>query len=382
MITVQRQRGVRRAAAVIAAVAVVAGLVLGAAPPAGAATAAIVGKAPGESGSPHGTVGDHTGRYGGGLFDITIDGEPSKAYCIDINTPISGDPTYEEVDWAMADVDDLETVEAILRHYHPNGDGPDGFTLTGSDADRAMATQAAIWHFTDGFDLTEDPAHNPAAVIANYQAILGAVEHGLEGFGEPDLTLAITPPAVTSGETGGLVGPYVVETTADAVTVTPSAGVTLHDATGEPFTGEITDGTELWLSSGSAGEGGLTATASAEATAGRVFRAEGQQTLILAAPVGIETGAEAAVSFRQPPPPSSTTSTTVPIDTTTTMPPTSESTVATTSTTNPVPTTEQGSGGGLPVTGAQSLVLAAAALVLVSLGVGLRYVSKRAGGQG
>jgi LPXTG-motif cell wall-anchored protein len=44
-----------------------------------------------------------------------------------------------------------------------------------------------------------------------------------------------------------------------------------------------------------------------------------------------------------------------------------------------VPTTpDQGEGGGLPVTGAQSVVLAAVALLLVALGVGFRVMSKRA----
>jgi hypothetical protein len=40
------------------------------------------------------------------------------------------------------------------------------------------------------------------------------------------------------------------------------------------------------------------------------------------------------------------------------------------------------SGGGLPVTGAQSLMLAAVALVLVGLGVGFRIISRRADSNG
>lgn len=380
MITAQRQRGRRRAAAIVAAVAAAVGLIAGAATPAGAATAEFNGPVPGESGSLVGTFGGSEGSFGGGLFSITIDGEvESRAYCIDIATDIDGSPTYDEADWASSGIDDLATVEAILRHYYPNGDGPDGFTLVGSNADKARATQAAIWHFTDGFDLSTDTSDNPANVIANYETILAAVTDGLDGFGEPTVTLAITPPDSTEGEVGEVVGPYLVETTADSVTVTPSEGVSLVDSEGDPFVGEIVDGTELYLTSDVEGGGSISATASATATAGRVFLAQGQQSLILAAPVTVEAAADAVVSFTKTPSSttSSTTTTTAPETTTTTTPTTTPTTVTPSTT---VPTTP--SGGGLPVTGAQSLVLAAVALLLVGLGVGFRIVSRRAQANG
>jgi len=381
MMTAQRQRGRRRAVATVAAIAATTGLIAGVAAPAGAATAEFIDQAPGESGNPHGTAHDVTGNWAGGLFDITIDGDtPGQAYCIDIATDIIGDPTYEEVDWASSGIDNLETVEAILRHYYPNGDGPDAFPLVGSDADKAMGTQAAIWHFTDGFELTDDTTENSADVIANYETILAAIAspEGLDGFGEPTVTLGITPPASTEGEVGGVVGPYVVDTTADTVTVTTSDGVTLVDSEGAPFTDEIVDGTEFWLSSDAAGAGSVSATASATATAGRVFLADSQQSLILAAPVTVEAAADAVVSFVSTPPttePEPTTTTTAPETTTTTVPITPDTSVVPPPSTT-VPVTP--SGGGLPVTGAQSLILAAVALLLVALGVGFRIVSRRA----
>ena len=336
MITAQRQRGRRRAAATIAAIAAATGLIAGAALPAGAAsTLEYIGAAE-DSGRPHGGAGDSSIRnWGGGLFDVEIDGVPAKAYCIDIFTGIDTDedPTYSEVEWSGSGIENLVTVEAILRHYYPNGDGPEGFTLTGTDAEKAMGTQAAIWHFTDGFELSTDDSEvngseeaNSPAVIANYNAILAAVAEGLDGFGEPTVTLSITPPADTEGDVGELVGPYVVDTTADSVTVTPSEGVTLHDAEGEPFTGDVVDGTELWLSADGALSGTIAATATAQATAGRVFagsdsQGDAQQTLILATTVPIEADAEAVVSFVQ------TTTTTTPETTTTTAPETTTTTV-------------------------------------------------------
>jgi TQXA domain-containing protein len=383
MITMQRQRGRRRTAAVVAAVAAALGLVVGMASPALAAMAEVVGQARGESGNLRGSVDDGPTRsYGGGLFDITIDGEPGQAYCIDISTAIGGGATYDEADWDTSGVENLETVEAILRHYYPNGDGPTGYELQGSNAEKAMGTQAAIWHVTDGFELDTDDPGNSANVVANYETILAAVANGLDGFGEPEVTLAITPPSATIGEAGSLVGPYVIETTAGSVTVTPSDGVGLYDSAGEPFTGDIGDGTELWLSADGAAEGKITATAAGDVFAGRVFVANHSQTLVLAENVGVDAEATAKVEFT--PPVTTTTSTE---STTTTTESTTTTTESTTTTTVPPttpstapPTTVPASGGGLPVTGAQSLVLAAVALLLVGLGLGFRYMSRRAGG--
>lgn len=383
MITAQRQRARRRAAATVAAIAAAAGLVTVMATPAGAATAQFNGPIEGESGTLAGSIDGDEGSYGGGLFSITIDDEvDSRAYCIDILTDIDGNPTYDEASWSESGINNLAAVEAILRHYYPNGNGPAEFPLVGSNAEKAMGTQAAIWHFTDGFELSTGAGDNPANVIANYETILAAVAAGLDGFGEPTVTLAITPPASTEGEVGGVVGPYVVDTTADSVTVTASEGVTLVDSEGAPFTGDIVDGTELWLSSDTEGTGSITGTASATATAGRVFLAKGQQSLILAAPVTVDVTAEAVVSFVTPPPPTTAPPTTTPPttapDTTTTVPTTPDTSVVPPPTTVPVTP----SGGGLPVTGAQSLILVAVALLLVGLGVGFRIVSRRAGSNG
>ena len=109
------------------------------------------------------------------------------------------------------------TVEAILATTTRTATGPRASRSTGSNADKARGTQAAIWHFTDGFEpRAPSPGDNPATVVANYETILAAVAAGLEGFGEPTVTLSITPPESTEGTVGGLVGPYVVDTTADS----------------------------------------------------------------------------------------------------------------------------------------------------------------------
>ncbi len=327
--------------------------------------------------------GDWPGNAGqtqrAGMFNLEIDGEvDALAYCIDINTPIRTGDTVDEIEWATSGVDNLDKVEAILRWYHPNGDGPEGQQITGTDAQKAAATQAAIWHYTDGFELTDDTANNPQQIIDNYKTILEAVEGGLEGFGEPTVSLSITPPESTSGEAEGLVGPYLVNTSADEVTLTPSEGVTLHNEDGSPFTGAVVDGTQIWLSSNAEGSGSISASASAEVGAGRVFFTEGVQRLILASTITTDATAEAPVSFS----PATTTTTestttTTEATTTTTVPITVQSTVPDEPTTTVPITPNQDEGGGLPVTGAQSLMLVGVAAVLLAVGAGFGIVSRR-----
>src|SRR5690606_29610795 len=83
------------------------------------------------------------------------------------------------------------------------------------------ATQAAIWHFTDGFELAgqgDDPV-----IAANYEAILAAVAAGvLPTFGEPGVSLDIEAPGTTEATAGEPIGPYAVRTTAGEVTLTAS----------------------------------------------------------------------------------------------------------------------------------------------------------------
>jgi TQXA domain-containing protein/LPXTG-motif cell wall-anchored protein len=345
-------------------------------PAAAASVAQFIGPSDGENAIVHGSHGGDDGLEAG-LFDLLIDGEvESQAYCIDINTQIDDGVGLDEIDWDTSGVANLEIVEAILRHYYPNGDGPEGHQITGDNAQKAAATQAAIWHYTDGYELAPDD--NDPTVVANYDAIL-AIANELDGFGEPTVTLTITPPASTEGSVGDLVGPYVINTSATTVALTPSDGVTLHNEDGSPFTDEVVDGTQVWLMSDTEGGGTITATAAAEVGAGRVFYTQGQQRLVLASTVETDATDEARVTYKTPPP--TTAPPTTEPEPTTSVPTTTETTVVTdTPTTAPttapsVPTGD--SGGGLPVTGAQSLLLAAVALVLVVVGAGFGIVSRR-----
>lgn len=356
----------------------------------------------------HATVNGNLGSFTAGLMGMTIDGASGAAgYCIDIGTTIEpGESGLGEVDWDTSGVPDLDTVGRILAAYHPNGSGPAGYEITGTDAQRAAATQAAIWHVTDGFELTV--GDNDPVIEANYAAILAAVDaDALPSSGQPDVSLSIASPDVTSGEAGTPVGPFVVSTTASSVTLTPGAGVSVTDGEGVPLAGPIVDGTEFFLLSDV--DATATVTASAEATvhAGRAFVKDGSQRLILATSVATTVDAEASATWTAPPttappttappttaPPTTAPPTTAPPESTTTVPEPTSTTVtppqqtSTTlsiqpnpsvigtpapapSTPTPVPTS-----GSLPRTGNDARPLVAVGLVLVAAGAMLGVAAR------
>lgn len=390
-ITRVRPRASRRPVAVLGAVVALLAVGAALAAPAGAASEATFDDIVDGS---HATVRGDLGAFPAGLMGMTIDGASgATGYCIDIGTEIMpGESGLAEVDWDTSGVPNLDVVGRVLANYHPNGSGPAGYEITGTDAQRAAATQAAIWHVTDGFDLTV--GDNDPVIEANYAAILAAIDAGaLPASGQPDVSLAITPPASTTGEAGQPVGPYVVATTASAVTLTPSAGLTVTDADGVPLAGPVTDGTEFFLVRDAEGAGSVSATADATVHAGRVFVKAGSQRLILATSVDTTVDVEVSASWT-PPPPEETTTTTAPPETT--APPQTTTTVGEQPTTTvsivpdvsvvpgaptPAPveatTSTEATGGSLPRTGNDVRPLVAAGVALLGAGLVLGVAARR-----
>lgn len=417
---VPHTRGWRRALAAVTVMVAAGALFGGLAAPADAASeATFTGLVPGASATIRGTAGGAERTYTAGLMAMTIDGSTGAAgYCIDIHTTIDdGASGLAEVDWASSGVPQLEVVEMILGSYHPSGSGPAGYEIVGTEAQRAAATQAAIWHHTDGFELSA--AGNDPTIVANYDAILRAVADGvLPGFGEPSVSLAIAPPAETEATQGDPVGPFVISTTATAVELSPSAGVSVTDAAGTPLAGPFADGDEFWLVSDEPGTATVTATADATVHAGRVFHRDGVQRLILATTVRTTVGAEATASWTERPP--ETTTTTVPETTTTTTPETTTTTEPETTTTEPpatsttevtpqtsvpttappseapttevtiesledaapAPTPQPAPTGRLAWTGSNTGTLVASAIVLIATGALAGLVARRRAGRG
>jgi TQXA domain-containing protein/LPXTG-motif cell wall-anchored protein len=384
MITAQRQRRRRRAAAAVASVAIGLGLVGAVATPASAEDGSAM-----YQGFVEETTASVTGTFGGGsevrgirtglrILDIEGEDEHGLSYCVQVDVDNDTSVPYIEQDF-----DELvsDTVARILGSYYPIGTGPAGYELesTGDEALdarlMAAATQSAIWHFTDDFDLTIDEGENNPVIIAYYEIILQAVaDRALPPLSSGTLTLSIDGPEDVDAIPGELVGPYVVNTTASLVELTTTEGLTIHNEDGSPFEGPAEDGDELWLKAAAAGSGTLSASASGIESGGRVFGGERVQDLafVVVTPVTVSTTIDLHVG---PPPttaPPSTTSTTV--GTTTTESTVPETTVTVPTTT--VTTTPQAS-GGLPVTGTQTMLLVAAALVLLIVGGAFGLAAKR-----
>ena len=389
-------RAVRRTCASVAGILAVLAIVVGLASPALAASeATFTGLVPGASATVVGEAGAGVQRPTAGLMAMTIDGVPGSGYCIDLHTGITvGTSGIAEVDWDTSGVTNLGQVEQILGSYHPAGSGPAGYAITGTVAQRAAATQAAIWHVTDGFEMA--PGENDPVIAANYDAIVRAVTDGvLPGFGEPSVSLAIVAPADTEAPLGEPVGPFVLNTTAASVTLTPSAGTTVTDATGAPLAGPYADGTEFWLLSDDVGQATVTASAEASVRAGRVFAKKGSQRLILATTVTTAVDAEAGASWVTPPttePPTTEPPTTEPPTTEpptmepptteppTTEPPTTEVTIVRQTLDLPasgVATTPPARTESLPRTGDEARPLVAAAVLLLAMGAGFGIVARR-----
>ncbi len=312
-----------------------------------------------------------------GLLNLQVDGSSSVegAYCVDFIGGIDEGDTIPEVPWDGSSIANRDAVERILNSYFPVGVGPEGYEIEGTDSEKAAATQAAIWHFTNGFELESSNGH--PTVLANYQTIVAAVADGaLPALGGP-VTLSIEGDTDVDAIPGQLIGPFVIHTSAASVDLTPGEGVTLHHEDGSPFEAPASDGDELWLEASEAGEASLYAYAAGVEAGVRLFADADVQDLAFLVVTPREVMDEVEVEVQTPPTSSPPSSTTTPPESTTT----TDSTVpqqGTPSTTSTVPvTTPTSNGGGLPITGANTLGLVGAALVLLAAGVGFGAYSRR-----
>jgi len=384
MTIAQRAASRRGAAAVVASLALAAGLVGTFAAPS-SADDGDSGEFQGVS-DLHETVKGHLPGGGtqtpkAGLLNLQVDGseDVDLAYCVDFIGGIKEGDVLPEAPWDESGVANRDAVERILNSYFPIGSGPEGHEITGTDSEKAAGTQAAIWHFTNGFELEGSNGH--PAVLANYQAILAAVAaDALPALGGP-ITVNISGETDVDAIPGQLIGPFVIHTTAASVELTPSEGVTLHNEDGSPFEGPASDGDEIWLKASEAGEASLYAYGAGVTAGVRLFADRYVQDMAFLVVTPSMDMDEVEVEVHTPPTssPSSTSSTTTPPnDTTTTDSIVPQQGTPSTTPTTP-PTTQPDEGGGLPDTGANTLGLVAVALVLLAAGIGFGVYSRRRG---
>ncbi|MBM7771303.1 TQXA domain-containing protein/LPXTG-motif cell wall-anchored protein [Actinokineospora baliensis] len=331
------------------------------------------------------------------LFRLTLsDGSKLAVYCVGADIDWSFEPdVMSEVPWG--DYPDATSpfkanakkINWVLHHGYPNlsltqlNDLGLDTNADGIELEEAIsATQAALWHFSDGVDLDRDEPvqrgnhDSDKDVLALYDYLTGTDNTGIDEWVVGDLKVS---PSTLSGEVGTLIGPFKVTTngTVTKLEDTLPDGVEVTDAQGKVLAaGDIKNGTEFYVKvppGTAAGNGGIKISGdSPKREVGRLFTGktaagEEAQPLIVAGSETKPLTAEAKADWKARPttPPSSTTETTPP---TTTVPPTTTTTVA------PIPQPSP----GLPDTGASILVPALVGLGLLGGGAGaLLYARHR-----
>ncbi|UVS76519.1 thioester domain-containing protein [Actinokineospora sp. UTMC 2448] len=246
------------------------------------------------------------------------------------------------------------------------------------------ATQAAIWHFSDGVELDRDDASARDDAEQDILALYDYLIANAEDLGEqPTPVLEINPDAV-EGKAGEAVGPFKVTTNgeiAEVLTDLPEGVVlTTKDGTEVTDAAQVADGAELFVkvpADAAPGEGGFALSTLSKVDIGRLFVVDGYhengegrgpaQSLIVAESEETELVAEAAVKWAEAP-----VTTTTP--TTTTEPAPSTTTEAPAPSTTPAPPVP---GDDLPDTGANILVPVLVGVGLLGAGAGALIWQRR-----
>jgi TQXA domain-containing protein/LPXTG-motif cell wall-anchored protein len=325
------------------------------------------------------------------------DGTALLTYCVEIYTDIDESEELVEQPWdEYPDKDspfhaNRTKINSVLHNGYPHK-SLEQLTAAVPGADNGIdeleaiaATQAAVWHFSDGTDLNRtDPLPGDGSdeadakdTLALYDLLVGSAD---SDFVEIPLTQFEILPNQLTGKSGTRIGPFQVKTTAEvkAIKADLPAGVRVTDAAGtELAASAIKNGTELFLDVPAAqadGKGGFELTAEVNIETGRLFVGKNYatkptQSMIVAQTktVTLTATANGAWGATQPPPTSETTTTAPP---TTTVPP------ATTSTTRPdaAPVADE---DDLASTGASVFTPIVIGIVLVGAGIGALLVMRR-----
>jgi Thioester domain len=228
-----------------------------------------------------------------GLIKVSIDGTPAFAYCIDINNPLQLNQPHEEGDWSDSNVANLAKITRILQQH------PADATAARNDAVEAAAVQAAIWHFSDGFELSG----GAAGVMSAYNQIVA--DANANPATEPKTSLGLAP-AARSGNAGDYLS-FELTTSATgnvSLAVAPTGGAELvscdaaHTRIGSTISGPFPR--QLCLHRSTAG-GPISLTASATATvaAGKLFLRQGSQKLVLASSRTVASDASSTGTWAQ-----------------------------------------------------------------------------------
>lgn len=217
--------------------------------------------------------------------------ETLVVYCIDIRTPLDTDHPYAEGQWEESGVANLEQVRWVLLNGYPNVGASALIEAAGAEvkpdwSDKRIGevayagTQAAVWHFTDGWDLLTD---NPVKGGKNGEdeAVLAIYEHLTDDPGrvpDPSEFVLDLEGVEDAAYVDGRFGPYTIRSNAGPVALGAEGG-SLERENGDPAE-SLTDGEEFWivLDEGST-EIAVSGTAGYDLPVGRVFLATTEEAL-------------------------------------------------------------------------------------------------------
>ncbi|MFK4730320.1 VaFE repeat-containing surface-anchored protein [Agromyces mediolanus] len=281
-------------------------------------------------------IGGKQGYGGTGAFTIYEEtpadpgapGEPDLwAYCIEHDIPaltrvhgtvgelgsflgenLFTDPVVQgKVLWVLA-----HSYPAVSLEELGAAAGAPGIALN----DAVEATQYAIWRYTDvGYD-TNWPWENADSEAAYHYLADGAEANAGLDPAELATAVSISSPGGAQ-EAGSLIGPFVVSTNRATVRVTVDPATVVTDAGGVPVdVNAVVDGQALYLDARgatTAGRATITATAAGSSANGHVISvpttpgatptaADHAQSIILVAPAGATTTADALAEWAGPAP--------------------------------------------------------------------------------
>ena len=245
------------------------------------------------------------------LLKLEVDGSDDVllTYCIDINTQVKK-VGYSESDWSEANLgENAKYINWILHHSVPYLSTQElaqeaGLSETPSLKDAVAGTQAAIWHYSDGVELSDD---NRKVVKEIYDYLTSDANAGLAN--QPAPTLALSPENI-SGEPGSVLGPIEVTTSAAQVEVSLVDAPEGAKLLGPDKQTEVTtakNGDQLWVSIPADAEEGsakVGAKVTSKVSPGRVFIAQVKsQKLILADSDEVTVKDQTNVSWAKQPTP-------------------------------------------------------------------------------
>lgn len=300
------------------------------------------------------------------IVQITLtysDGEQRTAYCIDFQHEAErAGSEYDPGAWDQSNVQNLPMIQWILTNSFPNADAASVLSAAGVDTSQFSptdqqfiayaGTQTAIWHYSDGVEITGngDALHgmSDAGYQATQQLRTYLIQHAQNQPQPQSPTLTISPNSASGSKDGA--GPFTVATTGsvDKLALSASNGAQIVDKDGNALT-SVSNGTKFWVKSDSPAQITVTGTASGTIPTGEVYLAKDgadqYQKLILADTASKQLSSTATVAL---------------------------------TTASPSTGGTAGGGGSLPVTGSSlPIIIGSAAALLIAGGVAVFLARRR-----